>query len=65
MRPLHVSACRLGGAACYGLPLELPGVAQLKTPSRPRDGDLWPALRDVQLLWVAPQAMTLAGFERI
>lgn len=40
-------------------------VAQLKDPTRPRDGNLLPVLHDVQLLWIAPQGMTLAGFERI
>ena len=40
-------------------------VAQLKNPTQPVDGDLLPALYDVQLLWVAPQGMTLGGFERI
>ena len=40
-------------------------VARLKNPRRPRDGNLLPALHDVQLLWVAPQGMTLDGFERI
>jgi len=40
-------------------------VAQLKDPSEPIAGDLLPALHDVQLLWVAPQGMTLGGFERI
>jgi len=40
-------------------------VAQLKNPTEPVDGDLLPALYDVQLLWVAPQGLTLGGFERI
>lgn len=40
-------------------------VAQLRNPTRPREGNLLPPLRDVQLLWVAPPGMTLAGFERI
>jgi len=40
-------------------------VAQLKDPSEPVAGDLLPALHDVQLLWVAPQGMTLGGYERI
>ena len=40
-------------------------VAQLKNPTQPVEGDLLPALYDVQLLWVAPQGMTLGGFERI
>ncbi len=40
-------------------------VAQLNNPSRPREGGLLPALHDVQLLWIAPQGMTLGGFERI
>lgn len=40
-------------------------VAQLKNPTRPRDGNLLPPLQDVQLLWLSPQGMTLAGFERV
>ena len=40
-------------------------VAQLKNPTQPIEGDLLPALHDVQLLWVAPQGLTLGGFERI
>jgi len=40
-------------------------VAELRNPTRPRDGNLLPALVDVQLLWLSPQGMTLAGFERI
>ena len=40
-------------------------VAHLTNPARPREGNLLPALHDVQLLWVAPQVLTLGGFERI
>ena len=40
-------------------------VAQLTNPTQPVDGNLLPALYDVQLLWVAPLGMTLGGFERI
>jgi hypothetical protein len=40
-------------------------VAQLKDPSEPIAGELLPALHDVQLLWVAPQGLTIGGFERI
>ena len=40
-------------------------VAQLTNPTQPMGGSLLPALQDVQLLWVAPQGMTLGGFERI
>ena len=40
-------------------------VAQLKDPTQPMEGDLLPALHDVHLLWVAPQGLTLGGFERI
>jgi len=40
-------------------------VAELKNPSDPVDGDLLAALYDVQLLWMAPQGLTIGGFERI
>jgi hypothetical protein len=40
-------------------------VAQLTNPTQPVDGDFLPALYDVQLLWAAPQGMTLGGFERV
>lgn len=40
-------------------------IAQLTNPAQPVDGNLLPALLDVQLLWLAPQGLTLAGFERI